>query len=59
MAFNNIGANKEAEEEMQRITEIQENMQSQQQQQQTEQPEDATSIEEEIEQTKPESENDQ
>ncbi len=59
MAFNNIGANKEAEKEMQRITEIQENMQSQQQQQQSEQPEDATSIEEEIEQTKPESENDQ
>ncbi|HKL13744.1 MAG TPA: SurA N-terminal domain-containing protein [Halanaerobiales bacterium] len=56
MAFNNIGASKEAEEEMQTITKIQQNMQSQQQQQE-EQPEDASSIEEEIEKTKPENNN--
>ena len=51
MAFNNIGASKEAEQEMQRITEIQQNMQTQPEP--TEQ-KDASSIEEEIEQSKPE-----
>jgi tetratricopeptide (TPR) repeat protein len=55
MAFNNIGASKEAEQEMQKITEIQQNMQGSQQE--TEQPSDASSIEEELEQTKPDNNN--
>ncbi len=55
MAFNNIGASKEAEQEMQKITEIQQNMEGPQQE--TEQPSDASSIEEELEQTKPDNNN--
>ena len=55
MAFNNIGASKEAEQEMQKITEIQQNMEGPQPE--TEQPSDASSIEEELEQTKPDNNN--
>lgn len=55
MAFNNIGASKEAEQEMQIITEIQQNMEGPQPE--TEQPSDASSIEEELEQTKPDNNN--
>ena len=52
MAFNNIGASEEAEREMQKITEIQQQRQNQQQQSGQNQ-QDASSIEEEIEQSNP------
>ncbi|MFO7815742.1 MAG: SurA N-terminal domain-containing protein [Halanaerobiales bacterium] len=55
MAFNNIGASDEAEREMQKVTEIQEERQNQQQ---TEEPSedsssDSSSIEEELEKSNP------
>lgn len=52
MAYNNIGASDEAEREMQKISEIQEQRQNQQQQSE-EQNKEATSIEEELEQSNP------
>jgi len=52
MSFNNIGASEEAEREMQKITEIQQQRQNQQQQSGQNQ-QDASSIEEEIEQSNP------
>ncbi len=51
MAFNNIGASDEAEREMQKISEIQK--QREQQQQSGDQSQEASSIEEEIEQSNP------
>lgn len=54
MAYNNIGASKEAEKEMQKITELQQEMEGNQ----SEQQEDSSSIEEEIEKSKSEAESD-
>ncbi|MCF8001223.1 MAG: SurA N-terminal domain-containing protein [Halanaerobiales bacterium] len=52
MSYNNIGASEEAEKEMQKITEIQKQRQNQQQQS-GENNQEASSIEEEIEQSNP------
>lgn len=52
MAYNNIGASDEAEREMQKVSEIQEQRQNQQQQSE-EQKNEASSIEEELEQSNP------